>query len=104
MESATNNIDRIIANLMFKGMEFNIHDSPSASSINSIQQVTGSTDQHGNSSKALNMGEKSCYSDPHKLPADAAIPRLGLSSQPKDTGSYMACEDPPKKSFMIGFG
>lgn len=96
MESATNNIDRIIANIMFKSMEFNIHDPPSASSINCIQQVIGINDQHGNSSKALNMGEKSCYSHPHKLLADAVIPRLGLSSQPKDTGSYIACEDPPK--------
>ncbi|RDY03741.1 Protein LNK3, partial [Mucuna pruriens] len=103
MESATNNIDRIIANLMFKSIEFNIHDPPLASSINSMQQVIESNDLHGNNSKALNIGEKSCNSHPQKLPAHAVIPRFGLSNQPRDTGSYIACEDPTNKSFMIGF-
>ncbi|TKY49739.1 hypothetical protein E2542_SST27182 [Spatholobus suberectus] len=104
MESATNNIDRIIANLMFKSMEFNIHDPSLTSSINSMQQVIGSNGLHANSSKALNMGEKSCYSHPEKLSAKVEIPRFGLSNQERDTGSYIACEDPTKKSFMIGSG
>uniref|UniRef100_A0A0R0KCM3 Protein LNK3 n=1 Tax=Glycine max TaxID=3847 RepID=A0A0R0KCM3_SOYBN len=104
MESATNNIDRIIANLMFKSMEFNIHHSPITSSTNSIQQVIESNNGlHGNSSKAMNMEEKFCYSHPQKLLVDAEIPRFGLSNQPRDTGSNITCEGPIKTSFMIGF-
>ncbi|KAL2945828.1 hypothetical protein AAZX31_U026200 [Glycine max] len=104
MESATNNIDRIIANLMFKSMEFNIHHSPITSSTNSIQQVIESNNGlHGNSSKAMNMEEKFCYSHPQKLLVDAEIPRFRLSNQPRDTGSNITCEGPIKTSFMIGF-
>ncbi|KAL2990208.1 hypothetical protein AAZX31_11G184200 [Glycine max] len=90
MESETNNIDRIIANLMFKSMEFNIHHSPITSSTNSVQQVIGSNNgPRGNNSKAMNMEDKSCYSHPQKLLVDAEIPRFGLSNQPRDTGSYI---------------
>nr|KYP40145.1 hypothetical protein KK1_038514 [Cajanus cajan] len=103
MESETNNIDRIIAHLMFKSMEFNIHDPPLTSSISSMQQVIASKDVHQNNSKALTVAEKPCYSHPQKLPVDGVIPKFGLSNQPRDTGSYIGCEDPTKKSFMMGF-
>ncbi|XP_027341963.1 protein LNK3-like isoform X2 [Abrus precatorius] len=100
MESETNSVDRVIANLMFNNMEFNIH-SPLTSSINSMQQVIGSKCGNEESSKALNMGQKFHYPQPQKLPADAEVPRFG---QLRDTGSHIACEDPTRKSFMIGFG
>ncbi|KAL2337222.1 hypothetical protein Fmac_011668 [Flemingia macrophylla] len=102
-ESETNNIDRIIANLMFKSMEFNIHDPPLTSSTNYMQQVVASKGVHENNSKALNVGEMSCYSHPQKVPVDAVTQKFGLSNQPRDTSSYMGREDPTKKSFMIGF-
>jgi len=90
MELATNNIDRIIASLMFKSMEFSIHDpalTPSA-----------------NSSESLDKEEKSCYSYSQELPTHAQIPRFEPSNQLRDMSSYTTCEDPAKKSFMFGFG
>ncbi|BAT92738.1 hypothetical protein LR48_Vigan05g088600 [Vigna angularis] len=89
MELATNNIDRIIASLMFKSMEFNIHDpalTPSATS-----------------SESLNKEEKSCYSYSQELLTNAQIPRFGPSNQLRNIGSYTTCEDPVKQSFMLGF-
>ncbi|KAL9321709.1 hypothetical protein ACSQ67_009762 [Phaseolus vulgaris] len=90
MELATNNIDRIIASLMFKSMEFNIHDPP----------LTPST----NSSESLNREEKSCYSYAQELPTDTQIPRFEPSNQLRDMSSYTTSEDPAKESFMLGFG
>ncbi|KAK7322607.1 hypothetical protein VNO77_25995 [Canavalia gladiata] len=103
MESETNSVDRVIANLMFNNMEFNIH-SPVTSSTNSMQQVIGSKDVNEKSSEALNMGQKFHYSHPQNLPKDAEVPRFGVSNQQRDTGSHIASEDPINNSFMIGFG
>ncbi|XP_061343237.1 protein LNK3-like [Gastrolobium bilobum] len=46
MESETNSVDRVIANLMFNNMEFNIHSPPLTSSINTMQQANESKGLH----------------------------------------------------------
>jgi len=62
-------------------MEFNMHDPPLTPSTNSSESYA------------------------QELPNDAQIPRFGPSNhQLNDMASYTTCEDPVKKSFMVGFG
>ncbi|CAJ1958805.1 unnamed protein product [Sphenostylis stenocarpa] len=100
MESTTNNIDRIIASLMFKSMEFNIHDPPLTPSTN----FSESLNMEEKSDYSYAQEEKSDYSYFQELPTDVQISRFGLSNQLRDIGSYTTCEDPVKKSFMFGYG
>lgn len=85
MESETNSIDRVIANLMFNNMEFNMHGPPLTPSVNSMQQVIGSK-----CSEALNLAQKFKTPYPQKLPADAEVPKFGLTNQQRDTCSHFS--------------
>ncbi|KAJ1432585.1 hypothetical protein SESBI_06551 [Sesbania bispinosa] len=104
MESETNSTDRVIANLMFRNMEFNTHGPPLTSPVNSMHHVIGIKGLHGKCSDALNLAQKFHYPHPQKLPADAEVPRFGLSNQQRDTGLHIACGDPMKKPFMLELG
>ncbi|XP_052733873.1 protein LNK3 isoform X4 [Vigna angularis] len=71
MESETNIVDRAVANLMFNKMEINILDIPFTTLVNMKREVTGSKVLQEQSSKALDVTQKSHSPHPEKLPAHA---------------------------------
>jgi len=71
MESETNIVDRAVANLMFNKMEINILDIPFTTLVNMKREVTGSRVLQEQSSKALDVTQKSHSPHPEKLPAHA---------------------------------
>ncbi|WVZ02896.1 hypothetical protein V8G54_023702 [Vigna mungo] len=71
MESETNIVDRAVANLMFNKMEINILDIPLTTLVNMKREVTGSKILQEQSSKALDVTQKSHSLHPEKLPAHA---------------------------------
>ena len=54
MESETNSVDRVIANLMFNKMEINVQDLSLTIPINAELEMTESKGPRGKGSKALN--------------------------------------------------
>ncbi|XP_014492667.1 protein LNK3 isoform X2 [Vigna radiata var. radiata] len=71
MESETNIVDRAVANLMFNKMEINILDIPFTALVNMKREATGSKVLQEQSSKALDVTQKSHSPQPEKLPAHA---------------------------------
>ncbi|XP_072085510.1 LOW QUALITY PROTEIN: uncharacterized protein [Arachis hypogaea] len=105
MESETNCVDRVIANLMFNKMEYNMHGLPMmTSTVSSEQEVTDSNAIYTKNSKASNPAQKFHYPNQQKLPGDGEVPWFEISNQQKDMSSHIEFGNPMKKSFMLEFG
>ena len=105
MESETNCVDRVIANLMFNKMEYNMHGLPMmTSTVSSEQEVTDSNAIYTKNSKASNPAQKFHYPNQQKLPGDSEVPWFEISNQQKDMSSHIEFGNPMKKSFMLEFG
>ncbi|MED6169330.1 hypothetical protein PIB30_020463 [Stylosanthes scabra] len=106
MESETNCVDRVIANLMFNKMEYNMHGLPMmTSTVSSEQEASHSNGLCSKNSTASKPAQKFHYPNHQKLARDGEVPWFEISNQQKDmTSSHIEFGHPMKKSFMLEFG